>query len=152
MNGCGYAGNPDRGEPARGEREARTAPVEAAGGDVRDPFVDRNGKPLVDYHALAGDYGRALRMSFDLAGRIRAEQEMKLVSAWENELSWQDPDAWIVIDGPLRSHVRNAVGLVKSLQTQHLANSEALVAVRNDAVLNAMLNASSNASANAISK
>ena len=77
------------------------AEIVASGGDVRDPFLDRNGDPLQDYRLLAGDYGRALTLSFDLAGKIRAEQELKLVAHWENALTWELPDAWIVIDGRL---------------------------------------------------
>jgi hypothetical protein len=98
----------------------------AAGGDVRDPFTDRNGRPVEDYHLKAGDYGRALRSAFDMAGTIRAEQEVALIDQWDRELTWEQPEAWIVIDGPLRGNVRNAIGLVKSLQTQHLASTEAL--------------------------
>jgi len=100
--------------------------IAATGGDIRDPFVDRYGIPLDDYRLLAGDYGRGLSHAFDLARRIRAEQEAKLVELWESALTWDAPDDWIVIDGPLRGNVRHAAGIVKSLQTQHLSSHEAM--------------------------
>jgi hypothetical protein len=100
--------------------------LSASGGDIRDPFVDRYGNPVENYQQLAGDYSRALRSAFDMAGTIRAEQEATLIDQWDRTLTWEQPNAWIVIDGPLRGNVRNAIGLVKSLQTQHLASAEAI--------------------------
>lgn len=97
-----------------------------AGADIRDPLVDRFGSPLEGYDLVAGDYARLLSHSFDLAGRIRDEQEAMLVNLWETELSREHPGDWIVIDGRLPGNVPNAIGLVKTLQTQHLTNREAM--------------------------
>jgi hypothetical protein len=113
-------------ESGNAELDRMIAEIVHAGGDVRDPFTDRFGNPVENYHHLVGDYGRTLTLAFDLAGVIRGEQETALIEHWRDALSAEHPDHWIVIDGPLRGNVPNAIGLVKNLQTQQLANDEAI--------------------------
>ncbi len=73
-----------------------------------------------------GDYGKSLAFAFDLAGRIRGDQERAALDHWRREVSPDHPDDWIAVDGRLRENVPNAVGIVKDLQTQHLEGHEAV--------------------------
>jgi hypothetical protein len=102
------------------------AQIEMAGGDVHDPFLDSTGAAREDYHRLCGDYGRALTLAFDTAGRLREELERQLAAQWEFEVAPQHPDTWMVIDGRLPGSPSRAIGLVKSLQTQLLSDREAV--------------------------
>jgi hypothetical protein len=97
--------------------------INSIGGMIHDPFLTLEGEPL---DVESGNYARSLRLAFDLAGRLRAREELALITMWTNRLAPDDPGAWLVIDGPLRGETPRAVGLVKSLQTQHLAAQEAV--------------------------
>jgi hypothetical protein len=97
--------------------------VLAAGGTVHDPCRPSDGA-TPEYGT--GDYARTLRQAFDLAGHLRSLEERALIEDWTARLSPLDPDAWLVIDGPLRGNAPHAVGLVKSLQTQLLVEDEAV--------------------------
>lgn len=99
--------------------------IEAWGGSVIDPFAG-GAAPVENYHAMAGDYGKMLTYAFDMAGRIRGQQEQDLLETWQSTVALDHPDRWIVVDGRLRSNVANAIGLVKELQTQHLVGDEAI--------------------------
>lgn len=88
-----------------------------------DPFVASNGQPI---DAEPGDYARTLRIAFDLAGELRANEERALIDFWTTDLIHESPDEWLVIDGPRRDDPPRAVGLVKSLGTQHLRHDEAV--------------------------
>jgi len=96
------------------------------GGSVIDPFVDRGGLRVDNYIALSGNYAKMLSYAFDMAGRIRGQQEEDILETWQATDAMDHPDDWIVVDGRLRSGVKNGVGLVKELQTQHLVGDEAL--------------------------
>lgn len=97
--------------------------IMSIGGVIHDPFHTLEGEPL---EFEPGNYARTLRLAFDLAGRIRAREELALVNLWTTHLAPDDPESWLVIDGPLRGDAHRAVGLVKSLQTQQLAAQEAV--------------------------
>ncbi len=99
------------------------AELEGAGSIVYDPCLTLDGEPL---DVEAGNYGRMLRLAFDLAGRLRAREEQILIDDWTGRISADDPAAWLVIDGPLRGNAPRAVGLVKSLQIQQLYEQEAI--------------------------
>ncbi len=95
--------------------------IEEAGGDVCDPFEG------ADFdQQFVGDYGRALSAAFDMAGKLRGEQERELVDHWASNMAPLHPGEWIVVDGRLRRNIPNAIGLVKDLQTQHLEGDEAI--------------------------
>ena len=102
------------------------AELEATGIEVLDPFTDRYGEPRVDYQALVGDYGRSLTLAFDMAGRVRERLERDLALDWAFEVAPRTPGSWMVIDGRLPGNLGNAIGIVKSLQTQLLASHEAV--------------------------
>ena len=99
------------------------AELEGSGAVVHDPCFSLEGEPL---DVEAGNYGRMLRLAFDLAGRLRAREEQLLIDDWSMRISTDDPGSWLVIDGPLRGNAPRAVGLVKSLQTQQLYEQEAI--------------------------
>ncbi len=90
---------------------------------VHNPFTTLDGIPL---DVEVGNYDRTLRLAFDLAGKLRAREEQLLVDDWKIRLAEDDPDSWLVIDGPLRGDTHRAVGLVKSLHTQQLKDHEAV--------------------------
>lgn len=96
------------------------------GGIVRDPLIDRYGNPVEGYHHILGDYGRTLSLAFELAGRLRAEQEQLLLEQWQQRWSLEHAGDWLVVDGPLRGNPRHAIGVVKNLQTQQLTDREAI--------------------------
>ncbi len=98
----------------------------STGGILEDPLEHHDGEPLDDYDRIAGNYGQTLSLAFKLAGELRARQERRLIDQWETSLSTTSPESWIVVDGPLRGNIRNAVGLVKNLQTQQLTHNEAI--------------------------
>jgi hypothetical protein len=75
---------------------------------------------------FAGDYGQSLEIAFELASKIRAEQEREVLDLWHHHIAPDHPDDWIVVDGRLRRNVPNAIGIVKDLQTQHLTGDEAI--------------------------
>jgi hypothetical protein len=97
--------------------------ITGIGGTIHDPFHTLDGNPL---GFESGNYARTLRSAFDLAGRLRAREELALINLWTTHLACEDPESWLVIDGPLRGDTSRAVGLVKSLQTQQLAAEEAV--------------------------
>ncbi|MGC4105411.1 MAG: hypothetical protein QM753_03515 [Thermomicrobiales bacterium] len=79
-----------------------------------------------NYDALVQHYGRLIELSQRTSATLRAALETDLISFWAGEVSPTDEDAWLVVDGKLRQNVANAIGLVKSLQMQHLAGAEAV--------------------------
>jgi hypothetical protein len=98
----------------------------SSGGLIEDPLEYPDGQPLDDYDHIAGNYGQTLSLSFKLAGELRARQEKHLINQWQSSMIHSGPESWIVVDGPLRGNVPNAVGLVKNLQTQQLTHNEAI--------------------------
>jgi hypothetical protein len=100
--------------------------VERTGGHIIDPLTDASGDRRHDYHTLIGDYGKLLTHAYEIAGRIRASQEQEALREWAETTGRHDPDHWIVVDGRLLTNVRNAVGVVKELLTQHLGGPEAV--------------------------
>ncbi len=105
--------------------DAMIVHLERRGESIQDPF---SGDTALAEGAsgFVGDYGRTLSYAFELAGRIRGEQEREVLDRWQHDVSPLHPDDWIVVDGRLRSNVPNAVGIVKDLQTQHLEGDEAI--------------------------
>lgn len=95
-------------------------------GVIEDPLEHHDGQPFDDYDHIAGNYGQTLSLSFKLAGRLRDRQEKRLIDQWQSSLIHANPESWLVVDGPLRGNVPNAVGLVKNLQTQQLTHNEAI--------------------------
>lgn len=100
--------------------------LQRRGYPVVDPFCDSNGFPREDYASLTGNYGQALTRAYAAASKVREQLEASLAFRWYTEVHPLDPDAWMVIDGRLPQGYPNAVGLVKSLDTQLLANDEAI--------------------------
>lgn len=98
----------------------------SSGGVIEDPLEYPDGQPLDDYDHIAGSYGQTLSLSFKLAGELRARQERRLIDQWRTSMIHDSPESWLVVDGPLRGNVPNAVGLVKNLQTQQLTHNEAI--------------------------
>lgn len=107
------------------ELNAMIAMLEELGEAIQDPsFGDSS---LADgAHGAVGDYGRSLSYAFDLAGRIRGEQERDVLDQWQQTVSYRHPEDWIAVDGRLRGNIPNAIGIVKDLQTQHLEGTEAV--------------------------
>lgn len=103
----------------------RLAEILARFGELHDPLYDRHHRRFEHYEYLAGHYGKLVYNSRDLANRVRAEQESRLLARWQRDIFPQDLDAWIAVDGRLPENIPNAVGLVKDLQTQHLVGDEA---------------------------
>ncbi len=99
--------------------------LEWSGETIQDPFA---GDPVLTDkgYGLVGDYGKSLAYAFDLAGRIRGDQERDVLALWQHDVSPNHPDDWIVVDGRLRHNIPNAIGIVKDLQTQHLEGNEAI--------------------------
>jgi hypothetical protein len=100
--------------------------IESSDGQVVDPLVNANGVQLPDYEHLVGDYGRIISHAYEVAGRLRQQQEQDVLRQWAETTSQDDPDHWIVVDGRLLSNVPRAVGVVKELLTQHLNGGEAV--------------------------
>ncbi len=107
------------------ELEALLGQLEQWGEAIQDPFAG-DAALAGGAHGFAGDYGKSLTYAFDLAGRIRGEQEREVLDVWRHSVSPLHPDDWIAVDGRLRSNIPNAIGIVKDLQTQHLEGSEAI--------------------------
>ncbi|MGC4191805.1 MAG: hypothetical protein QM589_11695 [Thermomicrobiales bacterium] len=99
--------------------------LEGRGHTVIDPIAP-DGSPPDNYDALAQHYGRLIELSQRMSATLRAALETDLIRFWADEVSSGDEDAWLVVDGKLRQNVSNAIGLVKSLQMQHLAGGEAV--------------------------
>ena len=100
--------------------------IERTGGHIIDPLTDASGERHRAYHTLVGDYGKLLTHAYEIAGQIRAAQERDVLQEWAETTGRTDPDHWIVVDGRLLPNVRNAVGVVKELLTQHLGGPEAV--------------------------
>ena len=99
--------------------------LEERGHTVIDPIAPSGPLPE-NYDALAQHYGRLIELSQRMSATLRAELETGLIQFWANDVSPAHDDAWMVVDGKLRQNVSNAIGLVKSLQMQHLAGNEAV--------------------------
>lgn len=97
--------------------------IEGSGGVVVDPLDQVDDDDV--YAALAGDYGKLQQAAYVKAREVREQLELKLLDDWENGLPERRDDEWLVVDGRLRSDVRNAVGLVKSMSRQQLTGHEA---------------------------
>lgn len=111
-------------ETGRSELD-RLAQLLLAQGELHDPLYGSNNERFEHYDFLAGHYGKLVYNSRNLAGRLRADQEKMILAHWSCNISPGAPDAWIVVDGRLHENTRNAIGLVKDLQTQHLIGDEA---------------------------
>jgi len=99
--------------------------LEGRGHTVIDPIAPTGSLPD-NYDALVQHYGRLIELSQRTSATLRAGLETDLIRTWAEEVSPDDADAWLVVDGKLRQNVPNAIGLVKSLQMQHLAGAEAV--------------------------
>ena len=99
--------------------------LEGRGHTVIDPIAPDGVLPE-NYDALVQHYGRLIELSQRMSATLRAELESDLIRFWAGEVSPEDGDAWLVVDGKLRQNVSQAIGLVKSLQMQHLAGAEAV--------------------------
>ncbi|MGN6483160.1 MAG: hypothetical protein ACTHMX_02045, partial [Thermomicrobiales bacterium] len=99
--------------------------LEGRGHTVIDPIAPTGSLPD-NYGALVQHYGRLIELSQRTSATLRAGLESDLIRTWAEEVSPDDADAWLVVDGKLRQNVPNAIGLVKSLQMQHLAGAEAV--------------------------
>lgn len=86
----------------------------------------RDGEPTAEYFAMAGNYGAMVTAARDKANELRGKLEQEILREWANGTARHDND-FIVVDGKLRENIPNAIGLVKSLDMQHLAGSEAEV-------------------------
>jgi len=98
--------------------------LEEAGEDTRDPLVEC--EDAETYSMLAGHYGRLIELAQRMSGKIREQIEKDLLLFWRDHIAPDNEESWIIVDGRLREDVPHAVGLVKSLQTQHLAGDEAI--------------------------
>lgn len=100
--------------------------LELHGATVIDPLalVWRDDRDT--YHHQLGFYTHLLERSFDAAKSYREGIELDLLRFWQEHVLPGDPDGWIVADGRLRSEIRNAIGLVKDVQAQHLTGEEAV--------------------------
>ena len=110
-----HSGNPDL--------DAVIDHLERSGEIIQDPI---SGSSADGANGFVGDYGKSLSYAFDLAGRIRGEQERDVLAHWQHTIAPHHPGDWIAVDGRLRSNVPNAIGIVKDLQTQHLEGNEAI--------------------------
>ncbi len=93
---------------------------------IEDPLLLSSGEPCPYYPELSGHYGRLIELSQRMSGKLRGELETDLLHSWSTEVSPFFPDRWMVVDGRLQQDIPRALGLVKSLQTQHLGGNEAI--------------------------
>lgn len=110
-------------ESGNGATQTLIEELEAMQAAVHDPCRTLDGTPI---DVEAGNYARMLRLAFDLAGKLRAREEQVLIHDWATRIAPDDPESWLVIDGPLRGDAPRAVGLVKALHTQQLREQEAV--------------------------
>lgn len=99
--------------------------LEARGHTVIDPIAP-DGAVEENYEPLTQHYGRLIELAQRTSATERARLEANLIRFWADSVSPGHEDAWLVVDGKLRENVPNAIGLVKSLQMQHLAGNEAV--------------------------
>lgn len=95
---------------------------------IVDPIPARfcpEGVPTAEYFSIAGNYGAMIAAAQEKAGDLRAELEHQILGHWAAAQERGGHDGFIVVDGKLRENIPNAVGLVKSLDMQHLAGEEA---------------------------
>ena len=79
-----------------------------------------------EYELQCGNYGRMVELAYARAMRVRTELERELIGYWRDDLGPAAKDDWLVVDGRLGPDAPpRAIGLVKDLQTQHLAGREA---------------------------
>ncbi len=100
--------------------------LERHGATVIDPLALVHRDDPSSYHHQLGFYTHLLERSFDAAKSHREQIELDLLRLWQQNVLPGDPDGWIVADGRLRSEIRNAIGLVKDVQAQHLTGEEAI--------------------------
>ena len=103
---------------------ALVARLEDQGAVIVDPLDEVEDDDL--YCAEAGNYGRMVELAYARAKDVRTELEKGLIERWRDEIGPAAGGDWLVVDGRLGSDApANAIGLVKSLRTQHLAGTEA---------------------------
>lgn len=98
--------------------------------DIVDPMPVRcfqDSQPTAEYFALAGNYGAMVTAAQQKANELRSELERDILRQWAYGSRRSQDGGFIVVDGKLRENIPHAVGLVKSLDMQHLAGSEAEV-------------------------
>jgi hypothetical protein len=98
------------------------------GMEIVDPIPARfcpDGEPTAEYFAIAGNYGAMIAAAQEKAGDLRASLERQILGQWASDQERAGHDGFIVVDGRLGENIPNAVGLVKSLDMQHLAGEEA---------------------------
>lgn len=100
--------------------------LELHGATVIDPLALTYRDDRDEYRHQLGFYTHLLERSFDAAKSHREQIEFDLLRYWEQRVLPDDPSGWIVADGRLRSEIRNAIGLVKDVQAQHLTGDEAI--------------------------
>jgi hypothetical protein len=100
--------------------------LEMAGETVIDPLALVWRDDPDSYHHQLGFYMHLLERSFDAAKSHREQIELDLLRLWQQRVSPLDPEGWIIADGRLRTEIRNAIGLVKDVQAQHLTGTEAI--------------------------
>jgi hypothetical protein len=100
--------------------------LESHGERVIDPLALVHRDDPGSYRHQLGFYTHLLERSFDAAKSHREQIELDLLRLWEQRVLPGDPDGWIVADGRLRTEIRNAIGLVKDVQAQHLTGEEAI--------------------------
>ena len=92
------------------------------GGVIIDP-VASPGISKDEYARLADDYLLMQEKAAQVTRIERQKLERNLLASWGRNNAQSDD--WIVVDGPLVSSVRNAVGLVKSFTYQYVTGYEA---------------------------
>jgi hypothetical protein len=115
--------------PRRSEHPSLARIVElldAMGETVVDPLESAFGDDDEAYRAALGNYTVLLEMSHAAASNQRAQIEERLLQYWQEDVYPADRESWIVVDGRVRGNVRNAIGLVKNAQIQHVTGEEAL--------------------------
>ncbi|CAA9528486.1 MAG: hypothetical protein AVDCRST_MAG73-667 [uncultured Thermomicrobiales bacterium] len=103
---------------------ALVARLEDQGAAIVDPLEGVEDDDA--YCAEAGNYGRMVELAYARAKDVRTDLEKELIERWRDELGPAASGDWLVVDGRLGADApANAIGLVKSLRTQHLAGAEA---------------------------
>jgi hypothetical protein len=97
-----------------------TETVIASGNSVIDP-LDRIEEPV--YSACLQDYATMEQRALAASRELRGGLESTLLDRWQ--LRYDREDAWMIVDGALRGHSQNTIGLVKSFTRQYVSGSEA---------------------------
>ncbi len=102
------------------------AELEMLGERIIDPLESVHRNDPGSYNDQIGLYTHTLERSYDAAKTHREAIEAYLLGMWQRDVRPTDPTGWIVADGRLRSETRNAIGLVKDVQAQHVFGDEAV--------------------------